>query len=105
MVFKAISGAGGDLNNPADFFGALDDVILVLSGDNDVRTYEGNDIVYTTRAASGSVQDTLLGYGNDVLVGGDGIDIVALGGGGDVAAASAGNDILDGGTGFDMIRF
>ncbi len=115
MVFKAISGSGGDLSNdPASFYGALDDVILVLSGSNSILTMEGNDIVYTTRAAALTTQTALLGFGDDMLVGGAGADFVfdgsgndrvSLGAGNDTAHASAGNDVLDGGTGSDTIDF
>lgn len=115
MAFLALFGGITDLGiDPASQYGALDDTVLILAGNNTVYTREGNDTVYTTRSLAATAHNIVLGLGNDTFFGGAGIDRVAdnagndfcdLGAGGDRVRVGAGNDMYIGGTGNDEIDF
>jgi Ca2+-binding RTX toxin-like protein len=68
-----------------------------------VNALAGNDIVDASGLAAGSIQLTANGGdGDDILVGGDGNDVLSGGPGDDVLIGGSGVDILDGGDGDDI---
>lgn len=114
MAFVASTGGITNLNQAAYSYGFFADTVLVLSGNNTISTWEGNDLVYTTRVSGSFLQTIYLGMGNDTVVGGSsydevrdgsGTDTVSLGSGTDKIFVGRGNDTYDGQGGFDFIAF
>lgn len=115
MALVGAIGGTTDLGALSAFdFGFFADIVLVVAGDNTIVTWEGDDKVYSNRAAATATQSAFLGDGNDSYFGGigidrvtdgDGDDVVRLGGGNDLAIACSGNDIIDGGSGSDGVSF
>ena len=118
MVFKALSGGiGGDLNNTFDDYGFFNDTVLVLDDGfsyGQIKTYEGDDFIYTARAQASTSHTIFSGSGNDRVAGGlgsenvfdgSGNDSVQLGANNDTVNAGLGNDVYDGGAGIDMLSF
>ncbi|MFZ2450685.1 MAG: calcium-binding protein [Methylovulum miyakonense] len=101
------NGIGGTLNFDGGMAfnikgSQLDDVIgdgFVLSNDDDISGYGGNDIIN-----AGGGNDYLDGgSGNDTLSGSAGADIIFGGSGNDTLIGGSGADILSGGDGDDTI--
>ena len=68
-----------------------------------VNVLAGDDVVEGSGLAAGSIQLTANGGAdNDVLVGGDGNDVLSGGAGDDVLIGGSGIDIIDGGDGDDV---
>ncbi|HTV68213.1 MAG TPA: calcium-binding protein [Rhizobiaceae bacterium] len=116
MVTKIVNAANpnaGNLNNPADFFGVQDDIVIVQATGNPIVTLGGADFVEAS--ASTGFQYAYLGLGADEYRGGTtgtdhvhdggGADIVNFSGGLDTIYVGAGNDIFRGGAGFDTVSF
>jgi Ca2+-binding RTX toxin-like protein len=111
-----------DLANPADNFGAGDDVVIVRRGwfianpfefAAVVNTYEGDDVIVIDGGnsmsgfiAAGSGDDIMVGgEGNDYFLGGLGDDHVSGGFGVDEFYFGRGYDTYDGGSGPDTMFF
>ena len=68
-----------------------------------INALAGDDVVEASGLAAGSIQLTADGGpGDDVLIGGDGNDILTGGPGDDVLIGGPGTDIIDGGDGDDV---
>jgi Ca2+-binding RTX toxin-like protein len=68
-----------------------------------VNALAGDDVVDASGLAAGSIQLTANGGdGADILIGGDGNDVLSGGPGDDVLIGGLGNDIIDGGDGDDI---
>ena len=68
-----------------------------------VNALAGDDVVEASGLSAGSIQLTENGgAGNDVLIGGDGNDVLNGGAGDDVLVGGPGTDILDGSDGDDI---
>jgi Ca2+-binding RTX toxin-like protein len=68
-----------------------------------VNALAGDDVVEASGLAAGAIQLTADGgAGDDVLVGGDGADVLTGGAGDDVLIGGLGLDVLDGGDGDDI---
>jgi Ca2+-binding RTX toxin-like protein len=113
MAIKAADGGITDFYD-LDNFGFYADEILVVSGNNEIYTYEGNDVIHLHRAVAGTSQVVYAGAGDDTVNGGasndfvydgSGNDRITLGEGADQANLGAGNDVIDGGGGVDGISF
>ena len=69
-----------------------------------VNALGGDDVVEASAVASGGIQLTLDGGGNDdVLIGGNGDEVILGGDGDDVLLGGRGLDILDGGAGDNVV--
>jgi Ca2+-binding RTX toxin-like protein len=125
----AVGGGGGDAQADNVIVNGTngDDVVLVFGdasgvaaaglaaqvnitgaeGANDrltVNTLEGDDVVEASGLAAGAIQLTVNGgAGNDVLVGGDGNDVLNGDAGDDVLIGGPGLDVLDGGGDDDVV--
>jgi Ca2+-binding RTX toxin-like protein len=81
--------------------------ITGAEGANDrltVNTLDGDDVVEASGLAAGAIQLTVNGgAGNDVLIGGDGNDVLNGDAGDDVLIGGPGLDVLDGGGDDDVV--
>ena len=89
-------------------YGAADDLIMALEGDDVIDAGAGDDTVHAGRdediVFGGAGDDKLYGYlGDDILIGGAGADQLFGERGDDSLVGGAGDDTLDGGFGDDML--
>ncbi|MCA9551803.1 MAG: hypothetical protein KC933_17330 [Myxococcales bacterium] len=83
-------------------FANIDDIVVTLSGGNDVFSAQGS-----ATAGAAYTGDNLVvfgGDGNDTLTGGDGDDTINGGAGDDIIAGYAGDDTLNGDAGNDTFN-
>lgn len=83
-------------------FANIDDIVVTLSGGNDVFSAQGS-----ATAGAAYTGDNLVvfgGDGNDTLTGGDGDDTINGGAGDDIIAGYAGDDTLNGDAGSDTFN-